>query len=73
VETVEDGALGWEDAMSGAPLKSLGKRSNSRYPERMPIFSCDYRAVVTWCKWLECDMAYSGVFSRHQSPKVITN
>ena len=61
LETVEDGALGWQDAMSGAPLKSLGKRSNSRCPAgkwcvipllRMPIFSCDYGARLTWCQWL---------------------
>ena len=51
VETVEDGALGRQNAMSRAPLKSLGKRSNSRYPagtcrvmplQRIPIFCCDY-------------------------------
>jgi hypothetical protein len=57
VETVEDGALGLQDAMSGAPLKSLGKRSNSRYPagtcrvttlQRMPVFNYVAGVMRTW-------------------------
>lgn len=48
VETVADGALDRQDATSEAPLKSLGKRSNSRYPagtcrvtalQRMRVFN----------------------------------
>jgi len=50
VETVEDGALGWEDAMSGAPLKSLGKQSNCSSPDgvgRTTLFGrCQF--TVAW-------------------------
>jgi hypothetical protein len=43
VETVEDGELGRQDATSGAPLKSLGKRSSSRYPRAHADFQLRLR------------------------------